>query len=406
VQPAQPPRSVGWRPDRVTAVGSLLFVLACAVGYGGLFSHAYPGDVGTYAAYGRALVLHGRIPYRDFYVEYPPGAVPVFTLPVLIWNAHYVLVFKLLMTACGVGMIGCSGWIIARLGLSPWRLAPLVLAPILMGPVFLNRYDAVPALLTAVALVALLRARERTAGALLGIGTAMKLYPAVVVPVAIRRVRSLSGAGTAFLVAGAVLVLPFFLLAPGGVGFSLWTQLKRHLQIESLGASILLAGSKLGLHHEGWIKGKPGSIDLGGLAADTVGALTSLLAVALVLVVAWVFWRGSDDDARNVTAWAAAVCAFTVFGKVLSPQYLTWLLPLVPLAAGKKGRSAAAVFLAALALTQFEYLIPTKDGLQQQTWMVWVLLLRNTLLVVVFALLLAQLLESGRPRAGEHGEGV
>ena len=120
MQPAQPPRSVGWRPDRATAVGSLLFVLSCAVGYGGLFSHAYPGDVGTYAGYGRALVLHGRIPYRDFYVEYPPGAVPVFALPVLIWNAHYVLVFKLLMTACGVGMIG-----LLRLDHRPARVEPV-----------------------------------------------------------------------------------------------------------------------------------------------------------------------------------------------------------------------------------------------------------------------------------------
>src|SRR5262249_22092636 len=160
--------------------------------------------------------------------------------------------------------------LVRRLGLSPWRLAPAVAAPVLMGPVFLNRYDPVPSFLTALALIALLAARERTAGALLGAGTAIKLYPAVVLPVAVRRVRSLTGAGVAYVVAGAVLFVPFFLLAPGGVGDSLWTQAKRHLQIESLGASILLAGSKLGIHHEHWIAGKPGSVDLGGLAADTL----------------------------------------------------------------------------------------------------------------------------------------
>ena len=180
-----------WRPDRTAVVASGLFVVSCAVAYGGLFSHAYPGDVGTYAGYGRALVLHGRIPYRDFYVEYPPGAIPVFALPVLIWNAHYVLVFKLLMTACGVGFTLCSASIVSRLGLHPWRLAPIVLAPVAMGPVFLNRYDPVAALLTTLALVTLLRGSERTTGALLGAATAIKIYPAVLVPIAARRVRSL-----------------------------------------------------------------------------------------------------------------------------------------------------------------------------------------------------------------------
>ena len=143
---------------------------------------------------------------------------------------------------------------------------------------FLNRYDPVAALLTSLALVALLRGQERAAGALLGAGTAIKLYPVVFLPIAARRVRSLAGAGGAYLIAGAVFVLPFFALAPGGVGYSLWTQLRRHLQIESLGASILLVVSKLGIHHVGWIDGKPGSIDLGGLTADAVGVISSVVS--------------------------------------------------------------------------------------------------------------------------------
>jgi Glycosyltransferase family 87 len=385
--------------DRLPLIASGLFVVACAVAYGGLLSHAYPGDVGAYAGYGRALVLHGRIPYRDFYDEYPPGSVPVFALPALIWNAHYVLVFKLLMTACGVGFVLCAASIVRRLDLSALRLVPMVLAPVLLGPVFLNRYDPVPALLSSLALVALLAGRERSAGGLLGAGTAIKLYPAVFVPLAIRRVRSLTRAGAAYLITAAILVLPFFAIAPGGVGYSLKTQIERHLQIESLGSSILLAGSKLGIHHEGWIDGKPGSIDLGGGVAGAVGVASSVLAVVLVLVVAWAFWRGPDDDARQVTAWAAAAVAFVVFGKVLSPQYLTWLVPLVPLASGRKGRYAAIVFLGVLSLTQFEYLFH-KHGLQNQDWTVWVLLIRNAGLVAVFALLLTQLLEPGHQQVG------
>jgi Glycosyltransferase family 87 len=375
---------------RTALVAGALFLLACALGFGGLLSHAFPGDTETYSKYGRALVNDGRIPYHDFYDEYPPGSVPVFAAPAVIWDAHYVLVFKLLMTAFGLGCVVCAAWIVRRLSLSPWRLGPLVLAPLLMGPVFLNRYDPLPAFLTSLALIALIRTREVTTGALLGADTAIKIYSIVTLPLAWRRLKAPRGPVVAFLVAAGVLFLPFFLIAPGGVGFSFKTQIERHLQIETLGSSILLAGSKLGIHHVDWIAGKPGSIDLGGVVPDVVASLSSALALVLVALVAVRYWRGPDTDARLVTAWAAAVAAWTVFGKVLSPQYMTWLAPLVPLAAGRRGLHAAAVFLAALMLTQVEY-FGGDHGLRDQTWVVWVLLLRNALLVWSFVLLYVQL---------------
>ena len=380
------------RHGRVTLLASVLFVIACAAAYGGLFSHAYPGDAGTYAIYGRALVNDGRLPYRDFYVEYPPGAIPVFALPALIWDAHYILVFKLLMTACGVGIVVTAAWLLRALDLSYVRLAPIVLAPPLIGPVFLNRYDALPALLCSLALIALLRGRDRTSGAVLGAATAIKVYPAVWLPLLARRASSRVGAGVAFVVACGLLTLPWFLLAPGGVGFSFWTQAKRHLQIESVGASLLLVGSKLGIHHVDWIAGKPGSIDLGGHLPDAVAAFSSLLSLALVALVFLAYWRWPDTDRRLVTAAAAAVVAFTVFGKVLSPQYVIWLLPVVPLAAGRKGLAAGCTFFAAVALTWPEYSFGD-HGQRNQDWSIWLLLVRNAFLAATFVLLYLQLRE-------------
>ena len=154
------------------AVAAVAFLVACLLAYGGLLSHSRPGDTSAYSKYGRALVQDGRIPYRDFYDEYPPGSVPVFALPAILWDEHYVLVFKLLMAACGVGLVACSAWVLSRLRLSPLRLLPIVLAPALMGPVFLNRYDPLTALLTALGLVVLLRRRDRLAGGILGAATA------------------------------------------------------------------------------------------------------------------------------------------------------------------------------------------------------------------------------------------
>ena len=376
------PRRQGWILP--AAIASALFLVACLLAYGGLLSHSRPGDTYSYAKYGRALVEHGRIPYRDFYDEYPPGSMAVFVVPAVLWNAHYVLLFKLLMSACGVGFVVCAAWILKRLGLSPLRLAPIVLAPALMGPVFLNRYDPLTALLTALALVAILRRRDRTAGTLLGVGTAMKIYPAVAAVVAAWRVRDRSGAAVAYLAAGAVLTVPFFVLAPGGVGFSLWTQAKRHLQIESLGSSALLALDKLHLYDAHWILGKPGSIDLGGTLPDAVGVLSTVASVALVALVVWAYRRGPDDDSRLVIAFAAALAAFPIFGKVLSPQYLTWIVPFVPLAAGRRGLYAAGTLTAALALT-----LPYSFGgsLRHFDWTVWALLARNALLVATFVLL-------------------
>ena len=83
------------------------------------------------------------------------------------------------------------------------------------------------------------------------------------------------------------------------------------------------------------------------------------------------------------------------FAKVLSPQFLTWLLPLVPLVAGRAGRSATIVFAAAMLLTQLE--LRGWEGLHVDAWAAWVLLVRNALLVLLFVLLALELRR--RPRA-------
>ena len=139
--------------------------------------------------YGNALVLHGQIPYHDFYLEYPPGAVPVFAVPSLLSQSHYFLVFKLLMTACAVcaAVVGIA--VLDRVGASAttqWRAALVIgLSALALGPLFLNRYDLWPAALVAVSLLALVAGRPRVAFAVLAVATVAKIYPLAVLPVAI-----------------------------------------------------------------------------------------------------------------------------------------------------------------------------------------------------------------------------
>ena len=116
-------------------------------------------------------------------------------------------------------------------------------------------------------------------------------------------------------------------------------QLGRPLQIESLGAGVLLAlHQAFGTSLE-WASGS-GSQNLTGTAADVLAVLQGIAQVAAVALV-WVsFARGPSTPERLVRHAAAAVVAFVALGKVLSPQYLVWLVLLVPLVGGPRSRAA------------------------------------------------------------------
>ena len=65
------------------------------------FSSADPGDVGRYHDFAD-LMPDGQLPYRDFYFEYPPGAIPAFLAPLAARGfAGYNLAFKVSSFSAG-----------------------------------------------------------------------------------------------------------------------------------------------------------------------------------------------------------------------------------------------------------------------------------------------------------------
>jgi hypothetical protein len=88
---------------------------------------------------------------------------------------------------------------------------------------------------------------------------------------------------------------------------------------------------------------------------------------------------------------AACVCAFVCFGKILSPQFLLWLLPLVALVRGRRGVAASALLAAAMVNTQVWF--PGryfKDyAWDAQLSLAWLVFVRNLTLVALFAVLAA-----------------
>jgi uncharacterized membrane protein len=400
--------------SRSPDAGALLVALAAgvvllAVSWGLLhlapFDRYQIVDTPVYQDYGEAMAA-GQVPYRDFDLEYPPGALPVFWLPTLGPAEHYASIFEALMAVCAVAMLALVLRALVSLDASATRLlvvAVLVgLFPLALGSVVLSRYDLWPAALTVAALAAVLGGRDRLGLAVLGLAVTAKIYPLVLLPpilvyVARRRGGREAAAGFGvFALVLALVVLPFLIAAPGGLVDSLQRQLQRPLQIESLGASILLAAHRLGLY-EPTVVSTFGSQNLEGSLPDAL-ALAQTLVQAAALVAVWLlFARGPATPERLVVACAGSVVVFVVFGKVLSPQFLVWLVPLVPLAAGRTGLTVAALLGAALVTTHLWF--PTRYwdvvALEPAGWLV---LVRNLLLVALAAVLVAATTE--RARAG------
>jgi hypothetical protein len=276
----------------------------------------------------------------------------------------------------------------------------VAISPLIVGPVFLNTYDWFPALLTIAAVLAFLRRRERTTYVLLALAVAAKVFPLVLLPIALietweRGGRDAVRRALAWFVGVLLLVhLPFAVLGPGGLRFSYWVQLRRGLESESLGGGILLVLHRLGLASVTLRDTAAGSRDAAGTTADALAVLSSLAVVATVLYVAWVYFRGRRD---RLLACAAAVTAFVAFNKVLSPQYVVWLLPLVPGA----GLLASAVLLLVLASTRAEWNRFVVSHGSVQHWgdvLSWWILVRDLFLVALFALLVLKLRAGARPR--------
>ncbi len=394
-------RSADLRAGAAALVAAVAFLGAWQVIHHGFYRRDEVDDTHHYETYGDRMA-EGQVPYRDFGVEYPPGALPAFVLPALGNRGDhgaYRRVFEVLMAACGVAAVALTVLSLRALGAGPaWAagaLALVALFPLALGSVVLTRYDLWPAALTAAAVAALVVGRGRLASGVLGLAAAVKVYPVAIVPLAIayvwkRRSRREALVCLGVLVAVAtVCVAPFVALSPGGVWDAFAGQGSRPLQIESLASSLLLAAHQaFGLSIT--MRSSHGSQNLDGALPDTLALAQSVLLLG-VLAALWVaFARGPAEPDRLVRYTAGVAAAFVALSKVLSPQFLIWLVPLVPLVRGARGLAASGLLAAALVVTQlwfpFRYLdlVLRFDPLAS-----WLVLVRDLLLVTLLALLVA-----------------
>ena len=315
-----------------------LFLFCFALVHVWFWAHGQISDIPEYKQYGDEIVHGGLVPYRDFAVDYPPGALPAFVVPELA--GAYTTAFELFIAACGLVVIGVVERIQPR---AAWFVA---ISPLLVGSTIYTRFDLWPALLATAALAALVANRDKLGWGILGVAIAAKAWPLVLVPLAFvwswrrgHRLAPLVGAATL-----CAIVLPFVALSPHGVWASVDNQASRPPQIESLGASFVTTF------------GHPSVVDSHGsqniAGHDWLGTASVIVAILVLLALWFAYARGAQTSARLLRYAAAATCAFVAFDKVLSPQFLIWLVPLVPLVRGRRGLVAATLLAAALVLTQ------------------------------------------------------
>ncbi|NEB82727.1 hypothetical protein G3I43_00780, partial [Streptomyces anulatus] len=240
-------------------------------------------------------------------------------------------------------------------------------------------------------------------------GALLKGWPALLL-VGVRKGRPTRAAWASAALTGAGLAAAFALWMPGAFAF-LAFQRDRGTEIESLGALVFHVARRFGW--EGRVELRYGSLEFLG---PYVG-LVSTLALGLgVLALGWLLlWRlRARTFAAHTPAEAAftAVLLFTVTSRVISPQYVVWLVGLAAVCLVFRGAAMtlpAVLVLVAAGVTLLEFPVGFGHVVASDAWGVTLLLVRNGLLVAASLIAARRLWRSTVPGArggAPAGEGA
>lgn len=363
----------------------------------GLLGGPVTGDV-LYYARSLQTMFHGGT-LRQTLQEYPVPVLGIM-LPQYLAGALNSVAFAFLFVASMLAVDAVFTAFLWRAGgrrISPAVTFWLVFVPA-MGPIAYFRFDLVPAALTGTALLALVR-RPRWTGALTAIGTALKLWPVVMLPVFLLRRAGRRAVLLSFVVAGAVIGAAGLAIA----GYSRLSspvnwQAARGLQIESVPATPLMLARAVHPHGTWDIRvSRYKSTEIFGWGVHPMLLVSTAITAAGLIGLAWLWLRCHRAGTDSVTlGWLilAAATVLTVTNKTLSPQYILWLggpvAALFVLAPRERlVRRAAALLVGLSVITQAIYPIYYAK-LVNVGWhtlpMTLLLALRNVLLILLAGL--------------------
>ncbi|MEY2420220.1 MAG: hypothetical protein QOI95_287 [Acidimicrobiaceae bacterium] len=289
-------------------------------------------DVANYIVWGNQMQDFHHWPYRDFGVEYPPGALVVANAPYAVDVLTYRTEFIILCIAFdALGLVAI--YRLARRTGSWWGVgAWLVLIP-LLGPVAYTRLDLVVAASIAWSLERAAAGRWSASGVWLGLGIAAKLTPVLILPglvaVAPRRWRPFAAASLVV----AVFVAPFVFDLPEMYDSIAAYHLHRGVHAESIYGTFAMVWQSL-FGSDIKVVGAFGAFDVQGTFADRLKVLSNVAALGVLADLTLTTLRRvrRGDGGHLCVVIAGSLVLLTAVGRVFSPQYLVWLV--APMAAG------------------------------------------------------------------------
>ena len=321
-------------------LGWVSLILTVAALLTGLSSQA--GDIVLYDYYAEQA-WHGRHFFTEMPIEYPPLNALLFMVPqalvAILPSTSYYGVFLALAALADI----LQKRALAAMGGS-WRLSLQIIllasaCTAALGYTYLKRFDVFAAALTTWLLVCLSR-RPASLGAwvLWALATACKLYPGTLAPLLLgyslhqkvprRRVAMQLGVGV-----GVWVLVHAAATLYGGTGSWSWVTYMR-----ARGLQLASVYTAIGILFDHWGQPVPtfyafGCVQVRTVWSDLCVALSPWLTMGLMGITWWRTWPLRGTPAGLWRASLACVVALLITSKVLSPQYIIWLVPLMSVAA-------------------------------------------------------------------------
>ncbi|MEV5609437.1 glycosyltransferase family 87 protein [Streptomyces sp. NPDC052225] len=323
----------------------------------------------------------GTFPLDDVTWQYPPAAAVAILSPALLPFLSYASAFFLLAFLADAAVFLMLLYVAERHGKSRRGAWVWIAGLPLLGQTVYARYDV---MVTAIAVAALLAAARhpKAAGVMAAIGAMLKVWPALLLLGTRRGRATREAAGAAALTAGGLL-LAFTIAMPGALAF-LTFQKDRGTEVESLGSLVFHVARQFGW--SGSVQLNYGSVEFLGPYVDVVSMLAQVLTtLAFGWLLLWRFKARAWESGTLADAALTAVLLFTTTSRVISPQYMLWLVGLAAvclLFPGSRMTLPVGLVLAATFVTFLEFPIWFSHVVASDSLGLFLLLVRNGLLVV------------------------